>query len=233
MKSSSRRAPVDVAPPAHTPETTAAPRRGRQAADVADSTRHAIVDAALALFAERGYPGVSVRDIAERAGTTHGLLRHHFGSKDGVWRAVLDEADARFRAALPDDLGTIIDIVVHGELHDAVREVVRALVLASHQYPQITRLLVHEGAEGGERLRLVLSRVRPLRQLSDPLLERLHAGGGLLSHDRDEFFLLLVVSTALPFALAPLAEAVLGADTASPQHADAHAERVAALLMGQ
>jgi AcrR family transcriptional regulator len=49
----------------------------------------AIVEAARDLFAERGYAGVSVREIAERAHVNHGLVHRHFGAKDEVLRAVL------------------------------------------------------------------------------------------------------------------------------------------------
>ena len=56
-------------------------------ADVAleDRTARArIRDAALVLFAERGTKGATVRDIAKAAGVSGGLLRHHFGPKDGL-----------------------------------------------------------------------------------------------------------------------------------------------------
>lgn len=42
----------------------------------------AILDAATALFAEKGVAGVSVRDIAARANVNHGLVHRHFGTKE-------------------------------------------------------------------------------------------------------------------------------------------------------
>jgi AcrR family transcriptional regulator len=57
----------------------------------ADLTGRArIRDAALALFAERGVERTTLRDIARSAGLSAGLVRHHFGSKDGL-RARCDE----------------------------------------------------------------------------------------------------------------------------------------------
>ncbi|MBO0818710.1 MAG: TetR family transcriptional regulator, partial [Actinobacteria bacterium] len=44
---------------------------------------------ALALFAERGMDGATIRDIAKAAGVSGGLVRHHFGSKDDL-RAACD-----------------------------------------------------------------------------------------------------------------------------------------------
>ncbi len=46
--------------------------------------------AALALFARNGFAGTSLRAVAARAGVSHALVRHHFGSKEGL-RAAVDE----------------------------------------------------------------------------------------------------------------------------------------------
>ncbi|WP_395665069.1 TetR/AcrR family transcriptional regulator [Methylocella sp.] len=44
-----------------------------------------IVEAAAALFAERGYQGASMRDIADQVGLLSGSLYHHFKSKDALF----------------------------------------------------------------------------------------------------------------------------------------------------
>jgi AcrR family transcriptional regulator len=48
------------------------------------TARARIRDAAMLLFAERGTDGTTVRDIARAAGVSAGLVRHHFGSKEGL-----------------------------------------------------------------------------------------------------------------------------------------------------
>lgn len=70
---------------------TKAPRRRVKPAEEQgrDATVAAVERAARKLFAERGYAGVSVRDIAAEAGVNHGLIHRHFGAKEGVLRAVL------------------------------------------------------------------------------------------------------------------------------------------------
>jgi AcrR family transcriptional regulator len=51
----------------------------------ADLTARArIRDAAIRLFTERGVEGTSILEIARAAGVSGGLIRHHFGSKDGL-----------------------------------------------------------------------------------------------------------------------------------------------------
>lgn len=53
------------------------------------TARARIRDAAIQLMAERGIAGATIRDIAEAAGVSSGLVRHHFGSKEAL-RAVCD-----------------------------------------------------------------------------------------------------------------------------------------------
>ncbi|MFI5909712.1 TetR/AcrR family transcriptional regulator [Dactylosporangium sp. NPDC051541] len=54
------------------------------------TARARIRDAAIKLFAEKGADATTVRDIAQAAGVSPGLLRHHFGSKEGL-REFCDE----------------------------------------------------------------------------------------------------------------------------------------------
>jgi len=64
--------------------------------------RKRILDAAVRVFAEHGYHGARVGDIAKDAGVAHGLLYHYFASKDDVLRTIFvenwGELVARFRA---------------------------------------------------------------------------------------------------------------------------------------
>jgi AcrR family transcriptional regulator len=52
------------------------------------ATREALITAATALFAARGYADVPVGEIARKAGITTGALYHQFGSKEGLFGAV-------------------------------------------------------------------------------------------------------------------------------------------------
>jgi AcrR family transcriptional regulator len=52
-------------------------------------TRQRVLDAASALFAERGFHGTTARDIAERAGVNLAAAHYHFGSKEGLYLEVL------------------------------------------------------------------------------------------------------------------------------------------------
>jgi TetR/AcrR family transcriptional regulator, regulator of cefoperazone and chloramphenicol sensitivity len=56
------------------------------------TARARIRDAAITLFAEKGIAAATIRDIAAEAGVSSGLLRHHFGSKEGLRDACDDYA---------------------------------------------------------------------------------------------------------------------------------------------
>lgn len=69
--------------------------------------RERIVGAALAVFAERGYHAASIAEIGERAAITKSVIYHHFGSKAGLYEAILvtqtQSLVDEVRMALPDD----------------------------------------------------------------------------------------------------------------------------------
>jgi AcrR family transcriptional regulator len=69
------------------PTRPARPRGPR--ADVPD-TRAALLEAATRLFAERGYVGTTLRDVAAEADVDVALVSYHFGGKDGLFAAAME-----------------------------------------------------------------------------------------------------------------------------------------------
>ena len=72
--------------------TAAPPRPSAPDADAGD-TKSRILDAAFRCLATTGYAALSVREIAKDAGVNHALINYHFGTKDRLVIAVLDEAN--------------------------------------------------------------------------------------------------------------------------------------------
>ncbi|MEH0740760.1 TetR/AcrR family transcriptional regulator [Vibrio cholerae] len=65
-------------------------KQGRRSAQDAEQTKCEIMNIATELFCELGYERVSLRNISEKAGVSHSLIRHHFGSKEQIWYAISD-----------------------------------------------------------------------------------------------------------------------------------------------
>jgi AcrR family transcriptional regulator len=65
-----------------------------------EATRAALLDEATTLFAERGYAGTSLEDVASASRVTRGAVYHHFASKQALFEAVLALQEGRATAAI-------------------------------------------------------------------------------------------------------------------------------------
>jgi TetR/AcrR family transcriptional regulator len=70
------------------------PRKRAGERRTADATRRGLLEAGAALFPEKGFDGVSVEDLAGRAGVNKALISYHFGGKRGLYIAVLESGFA-------------------------------------------------------------------------------------------------------------------------------------------
>jgi TetR/AcrR family transcriptional regulator, cholesterol catabolism regulator len=62
--------------------------------------REQVLEAAVALFSQKGYHGTTVRDIADESGMLSGSLYAHFGGKEEMLFAIVDKAASEFLAAI-------------------------------------------------------------------------------------------------------------------------------------
>ena len=122
--------------------------------------RRRILAAATEEFASAGYGGARVERISGRAGTVDRMLYYYFGSKEGLFRAVLENAYEQLGAAEQQLQLAGADPV----------EGMRALVAFTWNYylehPEFIRLLNSENLYGGEHVR----KSRRVKALSFPLL---------------------------------------------------------------
>jgi AcrR family transcriptional regulator len=95
-----------------------------------------ILQKALELFSDRGYDATSVREICEAAGVTKPTLYHFYGSKEGVYRAIVEGALERFSANL------IRTLSVEGSLGDRLGRMARVYVDAAVREPDLARFLM-------------------------------------------------------------------------------------------
>ncbi|MGB8414481.1 MAG: TetR/AcrR family transcriptional regulator [Candidatus Binatus sp.] len=118
-------------------------------------TRDRALQAAQALFAERGYRGTSLRDIARRIGVRAPSLLHHFPSKQQLYLAVLDQM---FESL--DDAANAI-VWRHEGRQERMRQAVGHTVdfIASH--PDFVRIMWKEMADESGTGRQVLKRRLP------------------------------------------------------------------------
>jgi AcrR family transcriptional regulator len=74
-----------------------------------------LLERALGYLAEHGIGDISLRELAAALGTSHRMLIYHFGSKEGLFVAVVQESENQLRRLLADSFGpTSPDLVVLG-----------------------------------------------------------------------------------------------------------------------
>jgi TetR/AcrR family transcriptional regulator, repressor of fatR-cypB operon len=84
-------------------ENRSTPERRKRGRPLVDDKRRIILDAALRTFAERGYHGAAIPEIAQAAGVGTGTLYRYFESKELLVNEVFRDAKLRLRHALLDD----------------------------------------------------------------------------------------------------------------------------------
>jgi TetR/AcrR family fatty acid metabolism transcriptional regulator len=143
---------------------------GERAAGTEEKRRQ-ILDAAVRVFARKGFHASRVGDIAEDAGVAHGLLYHYFASKDEVletifrenWGVLVERIDAVVESNEParDQLRHVSAILLRTWKHepDVVRVVVREIARSPEVQERIGELvkpigairrIIERGQESGE-----------------------------------------------------------------------------------
>jgi TetR/AcrR family transcriptional regulator len=126
----------------------------------AEKTRAGILDAAEALFAERGFDATRLEDIAERVGIRRASIVYYFKDKRELYDAVLEDVFGGLHDALAE-------VLVRGEtLTEQIEVGVSAWVDYVGSRPSIARLLLREVADASrERGAGGLPQTQRLRQL--------------------------------------------------------------------
>jgi len=132
---------------------------------VAEEKRRIILDAAVRVFARKGFHTSRVGDIAEEAGVAHGLLYHYFSSKDEVletifrenWAILLERIDAVEQSDEP--------------AREQLRHVAAIVLRTWRHQPDVVRVLVREIARTPELQQKIGEFVKPIQAI-ERIIER-------------------------------------------------------------
>lgn len=123
-----------------------------------EETRREILRAAGEAFAKSGFAGATTRAVAARAGVNVATLHYHFGSKEGLYRAVLGNAS---RGPLPE--------LPPGPAEERVSRLVDALFEFGAERPTLARLSLLDALSGPDASRSPDPRVDWLTRELEPL----------------------------------------------------------------
>jgi AcrR family transcriptional regulator len=156
-------------------------------------TRSAILDAAIAEFAERGFEGASIRAIAERLGLQHPLITYHYRSKDILWRAAAEHAFAQIRAGWDSSAPESSGLSPLARLREEYATLFRYTVA----FPEFHRFMRQETYSNNPRLKWVAETVlAPLLGRLIPQIVAVQKQGLLPAVDPILFHYMMVSLTA-------------------------------------
>ncbi len=133
-------------PPAEEGEDQRPRPRQRVSSKVGERTRREILAAAMQEFAAKGFSGARVDAIAANTSTTKPMIYYHFGSKERLYAAVMEEAYGGVRST---EQGLHLDALPPWE---AMRRLVEATFDYHAEHPDYVRLISVENIEKGRHI---------------------------------------------------------------------------------
>jgi TetR/AcrR family transcriptional regulator len=201
--------------------------RGRPASGDEVVTTERVLDAALDAFADRGYEGMSVRELARSLGVSHNMIPQRIGTKEDLWRRSVDRgfghlAGSLASVELPEDATDL----------ERLRAVVVRFIEANAARPALLRIISREAVAPGPRYDYLFEQfIDPVRQFGAELLARLEAAGDIRTRSVSLVYFFMTHGAGGPLALPALADSFGDpVDRNDPEAVRLHAEEATALL---
>jgi AcrR family transcriptional regulator len=120
-----------------------------------EDRRKAIVDAAAELFAERGFRGVTTRELAQRVGVTEPVLYEHFAKKSDLYAAIIAERSGDHFEITKEQLRTSARLDLPRKFFLKLAQII---VDKQTQHPEYMRLVLFSALEKHELAQLCFDR---------------------------------------------------------------------------
>lgn len=185
------------------------------------STRDLILDEALHCFAERGYEGTSLNDIAAGVGIRRPSLLHHFASKEVLYGDVFERLLSEWMERLDTAIASPQAGWAKAEL------VLRAGFDLFADTPDYVRIMRREALDGGIHLGIDLSAtLRPLFDKACEYFDEQMDQGTFRRHDSRHLLITGYGAILTYFSDAPFIDGLLDEEALTPNNIRDHCEHV-------
>jgi len=199
---------------------------GKQSREVSEKTKETVLKSALEVFAREGFYNAKLREIADLAGTTHSLIRHHFGSKDDLWKAVVDYGLNLHEKSL-------LRILKSRKSTDAVnlfKDFIASYVSTIAKNPELSKILLHDNSRSSPHLDYLMERQKSLHSIIEPVFKNAQKAGYFKDFTHDSFLVYVRALVETPIATRDISNQLLQKDILSKKGITIHTERVLGFL---
>ena len=191
------------------------------AIDPQKSTRDQILDEALRCFAERGYEGTSLNDIAAGVGIRRPSLLHHFPSKENLYENLFERLLSDWMERLEVSIASPVSGWNKAEL------VLRSGFSLFADTPDYVRIMRREALDGGEHLGIDLAAVlKPLFDAAVIYLDEQMRAGTFRTHDSRHLLITGYGAILTYFSDAPFIDELLEDRALTAKNINDHCEHV-------
>lgn len=187
-----------------------------------------ILQAAVKVFATRGYDAATVREITRLVGVSHGLIRYHFANKETLWRAAIRFTFERaIRAMTLSEAETAgLSAWEKSELE------IRKSVTYYGKHPEHVRIVIQEIMADGERLRWIVDNFTG-QMVNEAVARTAEYLKPTSFHGMDPMHYYYAISAAsrMFFVMAPEVQRIFGIDPTTPEAIEAHVQIIARLAI--
>lgn len=199
---------------------------GKQTREVSEKTKKTILKAALEIFAREGFYNAKLREIADQAGTTHSLIRHHFGSKDDLWKAVVDYGLSLHEKSLL----RVLKSQKSADPVELFKDFITAYILTVAKNPELSKILLHDNSRSSPHLAYLMEKERRLHSIIEPVFLNAQKCGHFQGFNHDSILIYVRALVETPIATKDMTNQLLKESILSKKGIAIHTERVLGFL---
>jgi TetR/AcrR family transcriptional regulator len=201
-------------------------KAGKRSNEVSQKTKNKILVTALKVFANAGFHKASLRDIAALAGTTHNLIRHYFGSKDDLWKAVVD-----YKIGLhSDSLRQIIKEAGSTDPVDLLKLFIKAFVSYTAKNSELSKIFLSDYGSNSPHMDYLRKKQKVFLDITYPIFKKVQEKGYFKDLNHESFATYLIVLVETPIVSSHFANKIMKIDICSEKGIALHTKHVLRFL---